>query len=418
MTERIYVSRNGKEFGVFSRAQAERAFRDLELHHTDWARKSKDDPWRPIGEVITLLANEEQKAALRFLGSNVPRGISHEAAEQRIAQLCLEGGKTDQFRLWRARYAFVWRMSFGWDRDSYAGRRMYQPHEEQIDAAAATLQKERPGALETISRDEFFTFVADRYPDLRSWAHKPATPKQLKYLHDLGVQFRSDILAGEASNLIDEHIQTHPEPITDGQRRRLKFYGIAEDGLTRYAASQAIDRYIGENPESEIAYQQWKVAQGLPASPPRPGSLSHEIFRKKGLFFVCTPWRVLVWISAALVAVLVLVALWPSKPSERLRSTDRGALLEHHDSQPRIAPSTTEPSAEASRLAVDQWTPPPPEFVRLTAAVSLHNARGKEVKRLPAGKRLRVTKRAGDEITINYLGDDYTIPAASTEPSQ
>src|SRR6266436_2294983 len=144
MSERIYVSRNGKEFGVFSRAHAERALRDLELHHTDWARTSNDDPWRPIGEIITLLANEEQKAALRFLGSNVPRGISHDAAETKIAQLCFETGKVEEFRLWRARYAFVWRMSFGWDRESYVGRRMYQPREEQIDAAAATLQTERP----------------------------------------------------------------------------------------------------------------------------------------------------------------------------------------------------------------------------------------------------------------------------------
>jgi hypothetical protein len=71
---------------------------------------------------------------------------------------------------------------------------MYQPRPEQIDAAAAVLQRERPGTLETISRDEFFTFVADRYRDSRSWAHKPATQKQLKYLRDLGVPFRSDIL--------------------------------------------------------------------------------------------------------------------------------------------------------------------------------------------------------------------------------
>ena len=67
---------------------------------------------------------------------------------------------------------------------------------------------------------------------------------------------------------------------------------------------------------------------------------------------------------------------------------------------------------------VEQWNPAPIEIVKLTAGVTLYNSRGKEVKQFSAGKRLRVSKRAGDKITIDYLGDEYTIPTASTEPSQ
>jgi hypothetical protein len=80
--------------------------------------------------------------------------------------------------------------------------------------------------------------------------------------------------------------------------------------------------------------------------------------------------------------------------------------------------ASTTRSTPASLPEVEQWRPPPTEIVRLTTAVSLYNSRGKEVKQFPVGKRLRVSKRAGDKITIDYLGDEYTIPTASTEPSQ
>lgn len=40
------------------------------------------------------------------------------------------------------------------------------------------------------------------------------------------------------------------------------------------------------------------------------------------------------------------------------------------------------------------------------------------VKQFPVGKRLRVSNRAGDKITIDYLGEAYTIATAATVPSQ
>lgn len=94
----------------------------------------------------------------------------------------------------------------------------------------------------------------------------------------------------------------------------------------------------------------------------------------------------------------------PSSPEER------GAFA-----SPIMQPSKRQ-SIPASFPLVDHSIPAPPEFVKLTAAVSLHNSRGKEVKVFPAGKRLRVSNRAGDTITIDYLGDEYVIPKASTEP--
>lgn len=127
------------------------------------------------------------------------------------------------------------------------------------------------------------------------------------------------------------------------------------------------------------------------------------------------------FLLAGIAAVLTFLALvWLGKTGDRVHARDRE--LSSPEKRAALAPAITQPSTMQSNPAslppVDYWTPAPTEFVKLTAAVSLHNSRGKEVKQFPVGKRLRVSKRAGSEITINYLGDEYTILTSSTEPSQ
>ena len=62
----------------------------------------------------------------------------------------------------------------------------------------------------------------------------------------------------EASDLIDQH----KNKMSEGQRRRLNFYGLTyEAGITREEATELIDRYKSEHPESEVAYQRWKASQ-------------------------------------------------------------------------------------------------------------------------------------------------------------
>ena len=61
---------------------------------------------------------------------------------------------------------------------------------------------------------------------------------------------------------------------------------------------------------------------------------------------------------------------------------------------------------------------PPPEFVRLTAETTLRDAKGREVKTLERGKRLRVAARTETEVTVYFWNEKYSIPIARTEPAQ
>ena len=96
--------------------------------------------------------------------------------------------------------------------------------------------------------------VAADVEDASDWHNDPATDPQINYLRSIGVSVEAGLTKGRACQLIDG------EP-TEGQLRRLKFYGIKQTRyVTKTDASELINSYKTQHPESEEQYQAWKLS--------------------------------------------------------------------------------------------------------------------------------------------------------------
>jgi hypothetical protein len=120
-----------------------------------------------------------------------------------------------------------------------------------------------------MSASKFARIMVQRYPELRfEWTgnieneagqDELATDKQIAYLRVLEVPIEDYLSVREASDLIDRYRNR----VSEGQKRRLRFYGLSYvPDITREDATELIDRYKSEHPESEAAYQAWKASQG------------------------------------------------------------------------------------------------------------------------------------------------------------
>jgi hypothetical protein len=101
--------------------------------------------------------------------------------------------------------------------------------------------------------DRVDSAVAMQVTDASDWHNDPATDRQISYLRSIDVRIEVGLTKGRASQLIGG------EP-TEGQVRRLKFYRITPSPyLTKEEASELIDGYVAQHPESEEQYQAWKL---------------------------------------------------------------------------------------------------------------------------------------------------------------
>lgn len=99
-----------------------------------------------------------------------------------------------------------------------------------------------------------------------------ASPKQIAYLRSLGHVVRDGISKQEVERLFSG-------PPTEGQLRRLKFYGISLPvDASKDDAAIAIDRHVREHPESETAYQLWKTTPAQESTKARTAPWWRRIF--------------------------------------------------------------------------------------------------------------------------------------------
>lgn len=107
---------------------------------------------------------------------------------------------------------------------------------------------------------------------------------------------------------------------------------------------------------------------------------------------------------------------------------DFQGLLNRYDSGAEVSiakselPGSTGPAAQSPR-AEDTPLPefPPlaaPEFVKLKKDFTLVDSKGRDVKKLPAGKRLRVVSRDEQTITVDFFGTHCVIPGDVIEPAK
>ncbi len=147
---------------------------------------------------------------------------------------------------------------------------MNMPAPGAVRETIDSLAESDPNWESEVSPEDFARLLKQRYPELRfEWSateqagdadDEPATPKQIAYLRVLEVPIPEYLGLREASDLIDQH----KNRVSDGQKRRLDFYGLKyAPNTTREEATALIDAYKADHPESEAAYQAWKRANKI-----------------------------------------------------------------------------------------------------------------------------------------------------------
>jgi GYF domain 2 len=281
----IFIHRDGKDEGPYTLEQLQAHLvvgtlsdKDVAWYEglTDWIPLSaaitnlEKDPSAPSDDWRRRVATTDQRNELRFLGLKVKRDLTQgeysdlvtkagtdPEVESRLGNFRLKKNKEAEFMIFLRAECFRLRMNV--------------PSLGTVRETIDFLSESIPNWNTETSSEEFAKLLIKRYPELRfEWTDpddenaelesEAATGKQISYLKALGAPIPPSLGIREASDLIEKWKYR----ASDAQKRRLNFYRLDYDrDITKEQATQLIDYYKANHPESEDAYQEWKIKNGI-----------------------------------------------------------------------------------------------------------------------------------------------------------
>jgi hypothetical protein len=259
-----FVCENGEQQGPFPPDKVQRLWRDGEITDAALVWREGLAEWQPIGSVLTRLASIRQKEYLKFLGHPTPRGMTFDEAQSQLDAL-VRDNPAKKLALER------------WDvlaqkRDevlSYFERSQTKcpVSDFEVVPMLETIEANNPKQFASIPSYEIARFFK-AHRDVREWEDEPATEAQKAVLRSKRIPY-DGLTKKQASDLIE----TIYNGATEGQVRRLNFYGINSEGLSKKEATVIIDDYIANHPDAENDYQRWKMNGCPPLSNPPQSSI-------------------------------------------------------------------------------------------------------------------------------------------------